>query len=89
MNKLEIIKLDDNEIDLRGIRNWPIWEKGVSRFPYIYLEDEHCLFLEGEVVIETEQDKVTLYPGDYVIFRSGLKCIWTILKPVKKHYHFE
>jgi uncharacterized cupin superfamily protein len=89
MNKIEIIRLGEEEINLRGIRNWPVWEKEVSRFPYIYKEEEHCLFLEGEVVIEIENDKVILLPGDYVIFPNGLKCIWDIRKPVKKHYHFE
>jgi hypothetical protein len=89
MNKLEIFKPDEAEINLKGIRNWPVWEKEVSRFPHIYEEDEHCLFLEGEVVIESGEDKVTLLPGDYVIFRNGLSCIWDIRKPVKKHYNFE
>jgi uncharacterized protein len=89
MNKLEILKLSDEDINLKGIRNWPVWEKKVSRFPYIYKEEEHCLFIEGEVIIESGEEKVTLLPGDYVIFRNGLKCIWDIRKPVKKHYHFE
>jgi uncharacterized protein len=89
MNKLEILKLGEADINLKGVRNWPVWEKKVSRFPYIYKEEEHCLFIEGEVIIESGEEKVTLYPGDYVIFRNGLKCIWDIRKPVKKHYHFE
>jgi uncharacterized cupin superfamily protein len=89
MNNLEVFKPDEAEINLKGIRNWPVWEKEVSRFSHIYEEDEHCLFLEGEVVIESGEDKVTLFPGDYVIFRNGLSCIWDIRKPVKKHYNFE
>lgn len=89
MNKLEIFKPDEAEISKKGIRNWPVWEKEVSRFPYVYKEEEHCLFIEGEVIIESGEEKVTLHPGDYVIFRNGLKCIWDIRKPVKKYYHFE
>jgi uncharacterized protein len=89
MNKLEITKPGEAEITRMGIRGWPVWKKEVSRFPHTYGEDEHCLFLEGEVVIESGADKVTLYPGDYVIFRKGFSCIWDIRKPVKKHYHFE
>lgn len=89
MNELEILKLDETEITRRGIRNWPVWEKKVSRFPYLYEQEEHCLFLEGEVVVETAAGKFILQAGDYAIFRKGLKCIWEIRKPVKKHYNFE
>jgi uncharacterized protein len=89
MNKLEIHKPEEDEINQKGIRNWPVWEKGISRFKHTYEEDEHCLFIEGEVIIESEEDKVKLHPGDYVIFRNGLNCIWDIRKPVKKYYHFE
>ena len=89
MNELEIIKPDDAEIARRGIKNWPVWEKEVSRFPYFYKEEEHCLFLEGEVIIETTVAKFTLKAGDYAIFRKGLNCIWDIRQPVKKHYNFE
>jgi uncharacterized protein len=89
MNKLEILKLEEAEIARRGIQNWPVWKKEVSCFLHTYEEDEHCLFIEGEVIIESEGDKMTLHAGDYVIFRNGLKCIWDIRKPVKKYYHFE
>jgi uncharacterized protein len=89
MNKLEILQLTEAEIEQKGIRKWPVWKKEVSRFSHQYDEDEHCLFLEGEVVIESNGESVTLKPGDYVIFRNGLSCIWDIRKPVKKHYRFE
>jgi uncharacterized protein len=89
MNELEIITLDDAEITRRGIRNWPVWEKKACRFPYIYQQEEHCFFLEGEVNIETASGKFTLKAGDFAIFRKGLKCIWDIRQPVKKHYNFE
>jgi uncharacterized protein len=89
MNKIEILAYDEAEIAKQGILNWPVWKKDVSVFPHTYEEDEHCLFLEGEVVIETDEGKVTLQKGDYVIFRKGLNCIWDIRIPVKKHYYFE
>ena len=89
MDELEILKLDEAGITRRGIRSWLVWEKEVSRFPYIYEKEEHCLFLEGEVVVETIACKFTLKAGDYAIFRKGLKCIWDIRQPVRKHYNFE
>ena len=86
---LIILKLDEAEIARRGIRKWPVWERKVSRFSYYYEKEEKCLFLEGEVVIETGSDKITLNAGDYVIFPKDLQCIWDIRQPVKKHYSFE
>ena len=26
--------------------------------------------------------------GDFVTFKKGLKCMWLIRKPIKKHYKF-
>jgi len=88
MAKVIVQKLDENEIEERQILKWPVWEKEVSRFEHIYEGDEECLFLEGEVVIETEQENYTIVAGDFVIFEDGLKCIWDIKTPVRKHYNF-
>ena len=54
MTKVIIQKLTSQEIEERQIKKWPIWEKEVSRFEHSYDGDEECLFLEGEVVIETK-----------------------------------
>lgn len=71
-----------------GIRQWPVWEKEISRFPYIYDETEQCLFLEGEVMIEVAGKFFQIKPGDFVTFENGLDCIWDIREKVKKHYNF-
>lgn len=81
-------QLTDNQIEELGIRQWPIWEKEISRFSYVYEEEELCYFLDGIVVIETEQGATTIKKGDYVTFPKGLSCIWDIKKPVRKHYLF-
>jgi len=83
-----ITRLSDVEIERRGIREWPIWTKEVSRFGYTYDGDEECLFLEGEVVVETKEGNFTIGPGDFVVFRNGLECTWDIKVPVRKHYNF-
>ena len=88
MHKVIIQKLGSQEIEDRQIRKWPIWKKKVSRFNHRYDGDEECLFLEGEVVIETPEENYTIVPGDFVIFKDGLECVWDIKKPVKKHYNF-
>lgn len=88
MAKVIVKKLSEEEITSRGIRKWPTWTKEVSRFPWQYDGDEQCLFLEGEVVIETKDGNHTIMPGDYVVFENGLDCVWDIRKPVRKHYNF-
>ncbi len=85
---IEVRKISEEEIILKGIRDWPVWEKEISRFPHTYEEEEWCYFLEGEVVIETTSGNYTLVPGDFVVFKNGLSCTWDIKQPVRKHYNF-
>jgi uncharacterized cupin superfamily protein len=88
MKQIQIEKLTENQIEERGIRGWPIWEKEISRFDWTYEGDEECLVLEGEVDVETADGTVTIRPGDFVTFKKGLTCIWDVRKPVRKHYNF-
>jgi len=88
MTGVIITRLSEEEIAKRGIRDWPVWTKEVSSFGYTYDGDEECLFLEGEVVIETVEGSFPIGPGDFVVFKNGLECTWDIRKPVKKHYNF-
>jgi len=88
MPKVIIENLEETEIKKRGIRNWPVWEKEVSRFDWLYDGDEECLILEGEVIVETDYGSFEIKTGDFVTFKSGLRCIWDIKKPIKKFYNF-
>lgn len=88
MSSVNIEKLNQNEISKRGIENWPIWTKEVSRFDWYYDQVEECLLLEGEVKVETADGNYTVKAGDFVTFAKGLKCVWDIKKPVRKHYNF-
>lgn len=88
MKNVLIEKLSSEEIDQRGIKSWPIWTKEVSRFDWTYSSDEECLILEGEFTVETDDGNFEINPGDFVTFKSGLKCIWDIKSAVKKHYNF-
>lgn len=88
MKKVIIKKLSREEIEKRGIENWPIWEKEVSRFDWEYNGDEECLILEGKVVVETDEGEFSINPGDFVTFKDGLKCVWDIKESIRKHYNF-
>jgi uncharacterized cupin superfamily protein len=84
--KIEIRKPTEEEKN--KAKNWPIWEKEVSSFPWHYDDRETCLVLEGEVSVKTGTEEVSFGAGDWVVFPKGLSCYWTIKKPVKKHYNF-
>lgn len=89
MPKVIIEKFTENEIVKKGIRDWPIWEKERSRFDWEYNGDEKCLILDGEVDVETDEGTFHIKKGDFVTFKDGLKCIWDIKKPIRKHYSFD
>lgn len=88
MAKVIVKKLTDSEIEGRKIKSWPIWTKEVSQFDWYYDGDEECLILEGEVIVETNEGNYTIKAGDFVTFKQGLKCVWNVKKPIRKHYNF-
>jgi uncharacterized cupin superfamily protein len=38
--------------------------------------------------VTTEEETVTIKPGDYVVFPEGLNCTWKVNAAVRKHYNF-
>jgi len=74
-------------LDEMGVFDWPIWEKGASRFPWTYDETEVCYIIEGRVTVEPESgEAVTFGAGDLVTLPAGMDCTWEIHEPVRKHY---
>lgn len=87
--KIKVRKPSGKELDSLGVRSWPIWEKEVSSFPWVYDMSETCLLLEGSVTVTTDDgESVSFGEGDLVTFPEGLSCTWTIHSPVRKHYSF-
>ena len=80
---------DEARLTELGVREWPIWTKETSSFPWSYEALETCYFLEGEVIVTPEGGKpVEMGKGDLVTFAAGLVCHWDVRQPVKKHYTF-
>ena len=72
-----------------GVRDWPIWTKDASEFPWSYDEQERCYFLNGDVVVTPDGgEPVEMGRGDFVTFLAGMSCTWKIRKDVRKHYKF-
>ncbi len=87
--EIKIIRPDEETLKEMGVRNWPTWEKEISKFDWYYDETEVCYILEGRIIVETEEgEKYEINEGDLVTFPKGLSCKWEILLPVKKHYKF-
>ncbi|MCM8801564.1 MAG: cupin domain-containing protein [Candidatus Omnitrophica bacterium] len=87
MKKIRIEKPSEERLKKSGVFSWPIWERQISRFDWKYDTDETCYFLEGEVEVITEEGtSYRIKKGDWVEFPKGLKCVWDIKKPVRKHY---
>ncbi len=87
---IEVRRPSERELEELGVRSWPVWESPVAQFPWEYDTTEVCYFLEGRVIVETADGKsVEIGKGDLVRFPKGLKCVWRVLEPVRKHYTFE
>ncbi len=87
--EIKVQKLGQDQLKKMGVFGWPIWEKEVSRFPWVYDSIEECFFLEGKVTVETKDGKsVSFGKGDFVTFPKGLSCTWNIKEAVRKHYNF-
>jgi uncharacterized cupin superfamily protein len=71
-----------------GVYHWPLWEKGISEFPWHYEDLEVCYLLEGRAEISSSDGLVEVGEGDLVSFPKGLRCTWKVKSPVRKHYHF-
>ena len=81
--------LSQEQVAALGIPDWPVWDKGVSRFDWSYDQRETCYVLEGEVTVTPEGGApVSFGKGDLVTFPKGMRCVWDISAPVSKHYRF-
>ena len=84
----DIIIRKPTKEEIKTAEKWPIWEKGVSSFEWVYTEIETCLIIEGEVNISDKSGAVSFGKGDWVVFPVDLECVWNIKKAVRKYYNF-
>ncbi|MEW5757821.1 MAG: cupin domain-containing protein [Pseudomonadota bacterium] len=90
MNDIKIIRNpSEAQLNEQGVRDWPVWTKEISKFPWTYDENETCFFLAGDVIVTPEGGTpVQIGKGDLVTFPAGMSCTWEIRQAVKKHYNF-
>jgi uncharacterized cupin superfamily protein len=88
MNEIKVEKISEDELRQKGVFDWPIWEKEVSRFDWHYDTDEQCYILDGRVRVEPAGgEAVEFGAGDFVWFPEGMDCVWEIKENVRKHYN--
>lgn len=77
------------ELKALGVRAWPTWSCGVSRFPWTYDATEVAFLLEGSVVVTPDGgEPVVISAGDLATFPEGMACVWDVRAPIRKHYSF-
>jgi uncharacterized protein len=77
------------KLEVMGVYDWSLWEKGISKFSWNYDSNETCYLLEGDVTVTpSEGAPVHITEGDLVNFPKGMTCTWEIRKGVRKHYKF-
>lgn len=89
MSRIKIARPDPAEIERLGVKSWDTWGCEISIFDWEYDATETCFILEGEVVVKTDQEEVRITPGDLVTFPRGLKCVWEVSAPIRKHFRFD
>lgn len=91
---MSLITIEHNPSEERlkelGVAQWPIWEKEVSKFPIDFDETETAYVLEGEILVTPKGgEAVKIVAGDLVWFHEGLDSDWEVVKPLRKHYHYD
>lgn len=90
MKNITVKRLKENELVPKGILSWPIWEKEVSEFSWIYSKEEACYIVDGKATVTPNdgREPVTIEAGDYVVFPAGMECVWKVHEDIKKHFNF-
>ena len=91
MENITIKKLKKDALHEAGVFSWPLWEKEVSKFSWIYSKDEACYIVDGKATVTPRdgREAVVIEAGDYVVFPAGMECIWEVHEDIKKHFNFE
>lgn len=83
-------KPSKDHLEALGVTKWATWEKEVSVFPWVFLEQEIAYILDGECIITPENGVAVKFgKGDLVTFPAGMKASWEVKKPLHKHYKLE
>jgi len=89
MKNIIIEKFSQKELEEKGVFDWPIWTKDISKFDWSYDMTEQCYIIEGDIIAQTKEGEAHIQAGDFVTFKKGLDCVWIVKQKVRKHYNFQ
>ena len=84
--RVEVESISQERAEELGVFEWPVWQRGISRFIWQYDATEVCYLVAGRARIETEDGNVEVESGDLLTLPDGLACTWDIREPIRKHY---
>ncbi|MFH0911035.1 MAG: cupin domain-containing protein [Planctomycetota bacterium] len=89
MAEILLERVERSKLQEMKVFSWPIWECEPATFDWYYSDREVCYILEGRARIEPTGggEPVEIGPGDLVTFPADLSCVWTVIEPIRKHYH--
>ncbi len=82
--KTKIMSLD--EAKKLGVESWSIWECEPSKFNWEYDEQETAYVFDGDVIVTSGNEVVSITGGMLVSFPAGMKCTWDVRKTIRKAY---
>jgi uncharacterized cupin superfamily protein len=89
VSSIKVEKATPERLKELNVESWSPWECGVETFDWEYSDVETAYVKEGHVKVRTEEgEEVEINAGDLVTFPKGLKCTWTVVKPIRKVYTF-
>ena len=89
MSSIVVRKATDADFAKLGIRSWPTWGCGVSKFPWTYGDSETCYVIKGKVTVTPSGgEPVSIEAGDIATFPEGMSCTWDVTEAISKRYTF-
>jgi len=87
MTRIKVVKPTEDQV--ADMKTCPAWTAEKSTFPWEYDAEETCYVLDGNVRVTAENGTAVEFgAGDMVTFPKGLKCVWDVRQPIRKHYRF-
>ena len=87
--KISVDNYSEEGLEEEGVCEWTVRKWDDEKLDWYYEETELCYIVEGEAVIATEFEPVTVRAGDFVTFPKGLECVWDVESELIMHYSCE
>ncbi len=87
--RIETETIGAGEARRRGVYEWPVSRRTVSRYPWRYDRPVIAYIDSGSARIETDDGNIEVEAGDLVKLPSDLDCVWIVKQPVVRYYRVQ